>query len=161
MTFFSQIMADSQNIFNKRRLKPNQLREVSERRFDDAKCLVDSGDQKRANGAMYLAGFVIECLLKALLLERHSNLQVPVDPAQLSPSDREVFDLLYRHELDAMIVFLPELNKKLSSSTWRQFQTICEEWTVHARYSPLNAKLDRAKDYLNTVKEVKRWLREL
>ena len=117
---------------------------------------------------MYMAGFVIECLLKALLLERHPNLGRPVDPAKLSDSDREVLGLLYRHELDDMLGFLPEVEKKLSIiktqsglNAWREFRSICEEWTVYARYSPKSAKLDRAAGYLETVAEVKKWLKEL
>lgn len=160
-------MAVPPDIFRKLRLRPGQWRAVAERRFADAKCLLNSGDPERANGAIYMAGFVIECLLKALLLERHPNLQRPVDPARLSASDREVFELLYRHDLDSMLGFLPELEKKLSpvktksgGSAWRAFQDICEEWTVYARYSPASAKLDHARRYLDTVEEVKKWLKE-
>jgi hypothetical protein len=161
-------MAVSKDIFAKLRLTPGQLRAVAERRFADACCLRDSGRQERANGAIYMAGFVIECLLKALLLERHPNLQKPVDSARLSQSDREVHGLLYSHELDDMLGFLPELEKKLSGlrmrsgeSVWKQFNDICEEWTVYARYSPANAKLEDARQYLGTVEEVKKWLKEL
>jgi hypothetical protein len=78
---------------------------------------VESGDQQRANGAIYMLGFVIECHLKALLLERHPNLSGAVDPARLSKSDKEVFGLLYSHELDDMLGFLPEIEKKLSGLT--------------------------------------------
>src|SRR5262245_46861975 len=104
---------DAVDIFTKRRLTPRQLRAVAERRFGDAQCLLESGNQERANGTIYMAGFVLECLLKALLLERHSNLGKPVDPAKLSSSDREVLNLLYSHSLDEMIVYLPELKSKL------------------------------------------------
>lgn len=141
---------------------------MAERRYADACCLRDSGKQERANGAIYMAGFVIECLLKALLLERHPNLQKPVDPVKLSPSDREVHDILWRHDLDDMLGFLPEIQKKLTGvktkageSAWEQFRDLCEEWSVHARYSPSNAKLEDARRYLATIEEVKKWLKEL
>jgi hypothetical protein len=161
-------MGSSANIFRKTRLSPSQLRSVAERRFADAKCLLDSGKQERANGAIYMAGFVIECLLKALLLERHQNLQGKVNPATLSKSDKEVFDLLYSHDLDDMVGFLPEIETKLSGvrtesgrSAWQEFNVICEEWTVYARYSTQSAKLERAAEYLDTVEEAKKWLKEL
>jgi hypothetical protein len=115
-----------------------------------------------------MAGFVIECLLKALLLERHPNLQKPVDPAKLSKSDREVHNILWSHDLDDMLGFVPEVEKKLAGvktrsneSAWQQLRSICEEWTVHARYSPTGAKLQDATRYLETVAEVKKWLKEL
>ena len=158
----------SSDIFAKLRLTPGQLRAVAERRFADACCLRDSGQQERANGAIYMAGFAIECLLKALLLERHPNLRKRVDPGKLSSSDREVQSLLYSHELDDMLGFLPEVEKKLAAvktksgqSAWKRFSDICEEWTVYARYSPAAAKLDDARRYLETVEEVKKWLKEL
>jgi len=110
----------------------------------------------------------LECLLKALLLERHANLGRPVDPAKLSPSDREVLNLLYSHSLDDMIVFVPELKRKLEGiktktgrSVWHEFAAICEEWTVYARYATKSAKLEDAAGYLDTVKEVKIWLKGL
>jgi len=161
-------MAGSPDIFVKSRLAPGQWRAVAERRFGDARYLLDSGNAERATGAMYMAGFVVECLLKALLLERHPNLGRPADPASLSLSDREVLRLLYSHELDDMLGYLPELEKKLSnvktksgSSAWRGLNDLCEEWTVYARYSPKMATLDRARAYLDTVEEVKKWLKEL
>lgn len=145
-------MANAPNIFAKARLKPNQLRSVAERRFADARCLLDSGDLQRVNGAIYMAGFVIECLLKALLLERHPNLVRPLDPSKLSSSDREVFQLLYSHELDEMRDFLPEIERKLADlktqsgqSVWTAFCDICEEWTVHARYSSKQAKREQGE----------------
>lgn len=161
-------MAELQGIFAKSRLTPGQWRAVAERRFGDASYLVNSRNAERATGGMYMCGFVIECLLKALLLERHPNLGKPVDRAKLSPSDREVHSLLYSHDLDDMLGFLPEIEKKLhgvktkaGESAWRTFTTICEEWTVYARYSTRIAKLDRAEQFIETIEEVKKWLKEL
>ncbi len=160
--------ATARRIFAKLRLKPGQWRAVAERRFADAECLLQSRNQERANGAIYMAGFVLECLLKALLLERHPNLGTAVDPAKLSNSDREVFESLYRHDLADLVDFIrPELEKKFSQiplsggSLWRVFNDVCEEWTVHARYAPFSARLDTATAFLDTVKEVTKWLKEL
>jgi hypothetical protein len=150
------------DIFAKIRLTPGQLRAVAERRFADARCLLDSGDAERANGAIYMVGFVIECLLKALLLA------VPVDAAALSASDREVLHLLYSHELDDMLGFLPEIKAKFAGlrlasgrPVWQTLRNICEEWTVFARYSTKSAKPAQAREYLATIEEVKKWLKEL
>ena len=161
-------MAEPPDIFAKLRLRPGQLRSVAERRLADAKCLLESGDAGRVNGAMYLAGFVIECLLKALLLERHPNLSRPLDAAKLSALDRDVLALLYRHELDEMLAFLPEVEPKLrgvrtpdGTAVWVAFRAICEEWTVYARYSTAIAKPEQGRRYVDTVDEVRKWLKEL
>ncbi len=161
-------MRDRRGPFRRRRLEPGQWRWVAESRYGDAKCLLDSGDPARANGAIYMAGFVIECLLKALLIERHPNLHRVADQGQLSKSDREIAGLLSSHDLVRMIGFLPEIAAKLDGvrtaagrSAWRVFMGICAEWTVHARYAPKSAGMDRAGEYLDGVKEVKKWLGNL
>jgi hypothetical protein len=161
-------VSKSREIFAKKRLTPGQLRSVAERRYHDALCLLNSGDNERATGAMYMGGFTIECLLKASLLDRHRNLQSPVDPAKLSATDREVLQLLYSHDLDDMLLLLPEVEKKLrsvqqsgSGSLWRHFREVCEEWTVYARYSPKQASTGEARRFIDTITEVKTWLRGL
>jgi hypothetical protein len=127
-------------------------------------CLFNSGENARATGAMYMGGFVIECLLKALLLERHPNLQGPVDAARLSHSDGEAHHLLFGHRLDEMLDFLPEVRTKftaMGTGAWERFWTVCEEWTVYARYSPKQAKRQEAGRFLRTIEEVKEWLKHL
>lgn len=160
-------MAKQREIFLKRRLAPGQLRAVAELRADDAQALLDTGQKARTNGAIYLAGFVIECLLKALLLERHPNLRVPVDSARLSGGDRDVLKLLYSHDLDCMLGFLPEVRLRLESITdaagrpcWPAFRDICAQWTVYARYATTQASITDAQRFMNTIREVKQWLRE-
>ena len=161
-------MAKADRIFAKRRLEPSQLREVAEIRLADAEYLAESGKQARANGAMYLPGFAVECLLKAILLDRHRNLRMPVDPATLSTSDREVYYLLYGHDLAAMLIFLPDVRVRLEAiktaggrSAWPAFRELCARWTIYARYSPVRATLTDAAQFVGTVREVKQWLREL
>lgn len=97
-------------------------------------CLLRSGNNARATGAMYISGFVIECLLKAILLDRHPNLARHVDPAKLSRRDREIFNLLYSHDLDLMLDSLPEVQAKLFEATdaagnpiWPGLVAICEQ----------------------------------
>ncbi len=160
-------MAALHDIFAKRRLTPGQLRSVADRRYDDAVCLLESGENARATGAIYMGGFVIDCLLKALLLERYPHLQKPVDPAKLAQRDRDVLEQLYGHELDEMLEFLPELKRKLPRITgengrpvWPRFRNVCAEWTVYARYSTKLAAPDEAREFMDTIREVKEWLKQ-
>jgi len=55
-------------IFDRIPLTEEGLKTVPKRQLDDAMVLYDTRQNKHANGAIYLAGFVIECLLKSLLL---------------------------------------------------------------------------------------------
>ena len=89
------------NIFQKVRLHPTQLRTVADRRFADADVLRKTGKNTRANGSMYLGGFVIECLLKAMLLERYPWLQTAGSPQVRGKDDQYLWSLCYRsHDLD-------------------------------------------------------------
>jgi len=161
-------MAEHGSIFRKQRLTPGQLRAVAERRYNDAVCLLRSGENERANGAIYMGGFVLECLLKAILLERHRNLGQRVDPAKLSSPDREAYLLLYSHSLVEILEFLPEVQTKFrlrstakGTADWRRFKTVCEQWTVYARYSSRSASIGEARQFLATINEVKEWLKQL
>lgn len=61
-------------IFDKRsELKPPAMRTVAERRFADAQALINTKMNARANGAIYLAGFVIEILLKTQLDDKYAS----------------------------------------------------------------------------------------
>lgn len=63
------------SVFDKQKvLRPSQLSVVAERRYRDAVALCDTGKNERATGAMYLAGFVIEILLKAQMLVKYPAL---------------------------------------------------------------------------------------
>jgi hypothetical protein len=102
------------SIFERIRLKPNQLRTVADRRFDDADYLRKSRENKHANGVYYLGGFVLECRLKAAVLERFPWLQHPSNQQRWSPSDHHLYTLCYRqHDLERLVELLPDLREKL------------------------------------------------
>src|SRR5215213_3907353 len=132
------------DIFDKRRLTPAQLRTVAQRRFEDAEYLRKSNDNARANGVFYLGGFVIECLLKAKLLERYPSMRSADSSEQMSVQDKRIWKLIYRsHDLLRMLPYLPELQRDLVTKDKRHgkdrlgdLRGICENWTIFARYSP-------------------------
>lgn len=59
---------------------------------------------------MYLGGFVVECLLKARLLEKHRWLQTQRTRTKLSRADERLWNMCYRwHDLTELLVALPEV----------------------------------------------------
>ena len=156
----------SLRIFKKVRLRPAQLRTVSHRRFDDADALRDTKENARANGAIYLGGFVIECLLKARLLERFPWLQSAGSPEGRPKEDQYLWSLCYRsHDLDEILAKIPEITERLSRLEQREsgrlsqsLKSICGQWTIYARYSPYNADIDDARKFLDEIEEIKPWL---
>lgn len=154
-------------IFEKRRLVPRQLRTVADRRYGDAEYLRQSGQNARANGVFYLGGFVIECLLKARLLDQYPSMQTAFSTQGLSSSDQALWLLIYRsHDLDEMLGYLPDIERKLAAADQidgagrqRKLKTICAEWSIFARYSPHSETMKAAEDFLDNIKELRSWLK--
>jgi hypothetical protein len=154
------------SIFEKVKLRPSQLRTVATRRLADAQYLRDSGRNERANGAMYLAGFVVECLMKAELLEEHPWLQNGSTPVRRPKFDQKLWSLCYRsHDLMEILARLPQLIERLKKLEQREqsrlignLRSICGQWTIFARYSPRSATMREAGEFLAQVKELRQWL---
>jgi hypothetical protein len=153
-------------IFTRTRLRPPQLRSVADRRFDDAQPLRATALNARANGAIYLGGFAIECLLKAMLLEKFRWLENSSYPTNRSEAEKRMWWVCHRsHDLEAILSYLPEVAQKLSRGKQRgaprlsqSLRSVCS-WTIFARYSPANADIDDARIFLDQVRELKSWLR--
>ena len=158
--------AKSRSIFDKMTLRPGQMRTVADRRFDDAEALRKTKKNARANGAMYLGGFVVEILLKAKLAEKFRWLQSTGSPEGLSRRDKRLWRLCYRwHALDEILAELPETTNRLSAAEQRgrkrlteNLKNVCARWTIFARYSPQTANITEAGDFLKMIKELKPWL---
>jgi hypothetical protein len=154
-------------IFERRRLTAGQLRTVAERRYGDAQCLRDSGNNERANGVFYIGGFVIECLLKARLLDQFPFVGKATSTQDLPPSDRALWLLIYRsHDLDEMLGYAPDVERKIEladridgAGRLRKLRAICAEWSIFARYSPHTTTMTKASIFLDDVKELRKWLK--
>lgn len=153
-------------VFERQRLSAAQLRLVAQRRYDDADYLRCSGKNARANGVLYLGGFVIECLLKAKLVEQYPAVANERDPAKLAVADRELWNLLNRsHDLTDILNRLPDVRAKMLAVRHRgggvayaRLQAICNEWTIFARYSTRTETMAFASAFLDNIKELRSWL---
>jgi len=150
-------------IFDKVRLRPDQARTVADRRFDDADYLRKSKKNKHANGAMYVGGFVLECLLKAKLLEEHSWLQSPLgNLSKRTKREQALHSLCYqKHDLAGILERLSHraLQRVVSAGLLKVLKELCGTWTIYARYSPKQATMQEASSFLKQVRELKKWLR--
>jgi hypothetical protein len=102
------------------------LRQVAETRIREAKILLDAGE---ASGAYYLAGYAVECALKAKIASSFVAYQVP---------SLDLVKKVYTHDLPAL-VGIANLNADLTASlradpdfaaNWR---LVCE-WNESSRY---------------------------
>jgi hypothetical protein len=157
-----------EDIFRRELLKPSQLRSVARRRFEDAEWLRKSGENARANAVFYLGGFVIECLLKARMLERYPSMQRARSTEGMSDQDRVVWRLIYRsHDLREMLRRLPELQQQIGAADRREgarrlekLNSLCQRWTIFARYSPRTETMKAAELFLGVIKDLRPWLEQ-
>lgn len=160
-------MPKSASIFDKQaHLTPSQLRTVADRRFGDARYLADAKGNERMNGAMYMAGFVIECLLKAALLKKYPGTGNK-KPSDLTAEEVKIRRLLYSHDLDQIFGRLPELAQALTDHDKKHLQdkgdyaqTLKQvfSWSIYARYSTSSANRGEAQSFVQSVKELRAWL---
>jgi len=155
------------NVFDKQPvLKPSTMATVAERRYADAKALIDTGKNAHANGAAYLAGFVIEILLKARLVSQFPAV-ARKRQHEVGAADREVWSLIWRqHNLEGMLSKLGAVEGALSKRGHRdgqdylaELKKICATWTIHARYSSRTMSMDDAKEMLRRVRTLKEMLK--
>ena len=125
--------------------KKTQLTTKSDQWFDDAKFLHVKA--KRYGAALYLGGFVIECLLKAALWDRRE--------------ERRVWDLLFSHDLTALLELNASLARSLRSDRQNRYEQFVRlsNWNVRVRYNPRPVRKEDADDFMRRLQEVRQWLR--
>jgi hypothetical protein len=114
---------------------------------------------------MYLAGFVVECLLKSELLRVYPWLVGLRSSDQLSEENRRIWSLCYRsHDLDEMVARLPDVRARVAErdqwggSVNASLQMICARWTVEARYSTAQTSIGEADRFLAMVEDIRKCL---
>jgi hypothetical protein len=157
----------SGSIFEKeQRLKSSAMATVAERRYHDAAALRDTKENARANGVAYFAGFVIEILLKARLVEKYPAI-ARKRHHEVGESERKIWSLIWRqHDLEEMLFQMPELEAALKVRGERDgkdhlanLKKVCATWTIHARYSPRSMLMDEASDWLDRIGSIKELLK--
>ena len=152
-------------IFERQVLRPSQLYAVAEKRFGDAKALCDTQDNERANGAMYLCGFVIEILLKARLVQLGAS--ATKIQRDVPPAEKKVSQLIWKsHNLVEMLAELPLVEATVKKAGERSgkpleqwLKDICKTWTIYARYSSRSATIADARLMLDRVRQLKEILK--
>lgn len=111
-------------------------------RLDDAKALLKD---RRYSAAYYVAGYVVECALKACLAKKARRYEFPPRPDEIRKS-------YYTHDLQELAKasdLLEELEK--GRSKLRGYWTTVKDWSGASRYNPQAGK--RAKDILLAIED--------
>lgn len=132
-----------------RRIKYTVLQTVSRARLDDAWVLLRNAEEtrkpQRRVGAIYLAGYAVECALKARICREK---QVDILDPQYFTHD---LTLLVRHttRFDSL---------KRNKSIEEAFKFVESEWNVAVRYRMPSIKAEVARKLFRKAKEVCQWL---
>jgi HEPN domain-containing protein len=129
------------------------LQQLAELRITEAKVLLDNGFYA---GAYYLAGYAVECALKACIAKLTNQYDFP---------DKEVATKSYTHKF-AELVKVARLETQLDNASQdKDFEinwSIVKEWKPESRYSP-NILGPTAQDFYNSITDAKNgvlpWLR--
>jgi hypothetical protein len=136
-------------------------RKAARKRLGDAVTLLgeeggDWGKRKgaHARGAMYMAGYAVECKLKAIAMEVNRCRSLSELQAKWGVTENEV----YTHGLEAIAQRLPLYKRFTRSPAWRAFTGQVNRWRVAWRYDGQDERNDVAAAFVQAVKEVLNWL---
>jgi HEPN domain-containing protein len=129
---------------------------ASKHRLDDAWALFHA---VRWRGAMYMAGYSIECLLKAKLMEiyncRHLyQLEDELQRRGMLAANTTVFT----HQLE-MLLRLAQARDRLQQNRtlWRQFNTV-NRWMPAWRYTANRSSRTEAQNFLEAIEKILDWI---
>lgn len=134
----------------------SELGKAGKHRMDDARGLTKA---VRWRGAMYLAGYSVECLLKTKLMQmfdcRHlRELEEELVRRKALPAQSTVFT----HQLEVLLRLTKAFDRlRQSEGHWRSFNRV-NRWVPAWRYSADLSNKDDANDFLEAVKKVSLWI---
>ena len=134
----------------------SELAEASRQRLADAKALLNAS---RWRGAMYMAGYAVECLLKTKLMHIYNcqNLHALEDllrQRSILPENRTVFT----HQLEDLLRLAPSYNRlKQNRDIWHRFHEI-NRWTPQWRYTSKQATRHEAIEFIIDLENVIHWI---
>jgi hypothetical protein len=129
---------------------------ASQHRRADAQALFE---KERWRGAMYIAGYAIECLIKAKLMEMFKQgnlegLEVELKRRHLISEGSSLFD----HRIELYLRASGRLDAlKDDTVLWRSF-SIANRWIPSWRYNPDLSSPAATKEFLSAVDTMLRWI---
>lgn len=113
-----------------------EFQELSHIRLREAKILLDN---ESFDGAYYLAGYVVECALKAWIAKRTKQFDFP---------DKQIVDKIYTHDLTKLLSVIGETIPDEVKVNW----AVVKDWSEKHRYIRNHSEID-AKDMYEAVSD--------
>ncbi len=129
---------------------------ASTHRLEDAQALLAAG---RWRGAMYMAGYAVECLLKTTLMRRYDcrtlrDLEDELQRRGVLTDAATVFT----HHLEVLLRLTQRFEQlRQHRGLWPQF-TLVNRWIPAWRYTANLANRQDATDFLEAVTQMMHWI---
>ena len=120
----------------------------ADERYQDAEILLQGG---RTTGCVYIAGYAVECSLKALLLKSTRG----VDQQKVFTSFRGSFG----HNLSGLLESYVKAKQGKVPKDVIVAITDIADWTTDLRYDPKIIKDEEAKAFLGSAQNVMNWVK--
>ena len=134
----------------------SELGKAGKHRMDDARQLIAA---VRWRGAMYLAGYSVECLLKTKLMRmfdcRHlRELEEELLRRKVLAAEATVFT----HQLEVLLRLTNAMDRlRQNAENWRSFN-IVNRWIPAWRYTANISNEDDANEFMDAVQNVSHWI---
>jgi HEPN domain-containing protein len=133
-----------------------EQKKAGKHRLDDARALLKAA---RWRGAMYMAGYGIECLLKTKLMRlfecRHlRELEEELLRRRALPARATVFT----HQLEMLLRLAMVMDRlRQNNVLWRDFNVV-NRWVPAWRYTADLSNREDAEDFVQAVDKVSKWI---
>ena len=119
---------------------------AAKQRFDDASLLYEL---ERTTASIYLAGYSVECMLKALILS--------TVPSRREGEILQLFRGVRAHDYDwLMAIYRENGGTRILHDLVAHFMRV-SAWSTDMRYSPARIEISEAKVFLDSVNEINQW----
>ena len=129
---------------------------ASRQRLEDARVLLSAS---RWRGAMYIAGYAVECLLKTKMMPIYGcqNLR-ELDDVLRQRSILPVHRTVFTHQLEDLLKLTPGYNRlKQNRDIWHMFHAV-NLWTPQWRYTTKQTTRQEAVRFLTFIENVMHWI---
>ena len=129
---------------------------ASKHRLDHAWALFNA---VRWRGAMYMAGYAIECLLKTKLMEMYNcrnlrELEQELQRRRLLPANTTIFT----HQLEVLLRLTQARDRlRQNRHIWLQFNVV-NSWMPAWRYTANQSSRSEAQHFLEAVEPILEWI---
>jgi HEPN domain-containing protein len=123
-------------------------------RLEDAQVLFQNG---RWRGAMYLAGYAVECRIKYKLMRRWNCFNLLELERRFA--ERGIAEAPFTHNLEILLRAANATDRlKQNERVWQKFTHVVNFWEPAWRYSSNPASERAAREFLEAVEMTVRWI---